>query len=78
MPGFEGVDPHSHDDHVDSFFVLDGEIEFLNGTGGPGTFVAAPPGAVHGFKIAGDRAPISLLNFHAPDTGFTDRLRRSE
>ena len=77
-PGFEGVDPHSHDDHVDSFFVLDGEIEFVNGTGGPGTFVAAPPGAVHGFKIAGDRAPISLLNFHAPDTGFTDRLRRSD
>ena len=77
-PGFEGVDPHSHDDHVDSFFVLDGEVEFLNGTGGPGTFVAAPPGAVHGFKIAGDRAPIALLNIHAPDTGFTDRLRRSE
>jgi hypothetical protein len=33
---------------------------------------------VHGFKIAGDRAPIALLNIHAPDTGFTDRLRRSE
>jgi quercetin dioxygenase-like cupin family protein len=77
-PGFEGVDPHSHDDHVDSFFVLDGEVEFLNGTGGPGTYVAAPPDAVHGFKIAGDRAPITLLNIHAPDTGFTDRLRRSE
>jgi quercetin dioxygenase-like cupin family protein len=76
-PGFEGVDPHSHEDHVDSFFVLDGEVEFLNGLGGPGTFVAAPPGAVHGFKISGDRAPITLLNIHAPDTGFTDRLRRS-
>ena len=77
-PGFEGVDPHSHDDHVDSFFVLDGEVEFIFGVGGPGTFAAAPPGAVHGFKISGDRAPISLLNIHAPDTGFTDRLRRSD
>jgi quercetin dioxygenase-like cupin family protein len=77
-PGFEGVDPHSHDDHVDSFFVFEGEVEFINGVGGPGTFVAAPPGATHGFKIAGDRAPISLLNIHAPDTGFTDRLRRSD
>lgn len=76
-PGWEGVDPHSHDDHVDSFFVLEGEVEFLNGTAGPGTFVAAPPNAVHGFRIAGDRAPITLLNIHAPDTGFTDRLRRS-
>jgi quercetin dioxygenase-like cupin family protein len=76
-PGWEGVDPHSHHDHVDSFFVLDGDIEFVNGTGGPGTFVAAPPGAVHWFRIPDGGAPISLLNIHAPDTGFTDRLRHS-
>jgi quercetin dioxygenase-like cupin family protein len=74
-PGWEGIDPHSHDDHVDSFFVLNGEVEFLNGTGGPGTFVAAPPNTVHGFRIPDDGASISLLNIHAPDTGFTDRLR---
>ena len=74
-PGFEGVEPHSHDDHVDSFFVLGGEVRFLAGEGGPGTFFAAPPGAVHGFEIAND-APITVLNIHAPDTGFTDRLRR--
>ena len=69
------VEPHSHADHVDSFFVLEGEVEFLNDTGGPGTFVAAPPNAVHGFKILGDRASTSLLNIHAPDTGFADRMR---
>ena len=74
-PGFEGVEPHSHDDHVDSFFVLGGAVRFLAGEGGPGTFFAAPPGAVHGFEIAND-APITVLNIHAPDTGFTDRLRR--
>jgi quercetin dioxygenase-like cupin family protein len=77
-PGWEGVDPHSHDDHVDSFFVLDGEVEFVNGAGGPGTFVAAPPDVEHWFRIPGGGAPITLLNIHAPDTGFTDRLRRSE
>ena len=30
-PGFEGPDPHAHDDHVDSFYVLDGEVTFLHG-----------------------------------------------
>ena len=43
---FEGVDPHTHDDHVDSFYVLVGEAEFLVGDevfrAGPGSFVAAP------------------------------------
>ena len=28
-PDFEGVEPHSHADHVDSFYVLDGEAEFV-------------------------------------------------
>src|SRR5262249_38766192 len=27
-PGFEGPDPHSHDDHVDSFYVPEGEAAF--------------------------------------------------
>src|SRR5438309_1871861 len=27
-PGFQGPEPHTHDDHIDSFFVLDGEPEF--------------------------------------------------
>jgi quercetin dioxygenase-like cupin family protein len=74
-PGWEGVEPHSHDDHVDAFFVLDGAVRFLAGEGGAETFFAAPPHAVHGFEIA-DQHPIRVLNMHAPDTGFTDRLRR--
>ncbi len=75
-PGWEGVDPHSHDDHVDAFFVLEGEVEFVGGRrGGPGTFVAAPPGAEHWFRIPDGGTPITVLNIHTPDTGFTDRLR---
>ena len=77
-PGFEGVDPHTHPDHADAFYVLDGEIEFRvedePHIAGPGTFVAAPTGTVHGFRHAGPE-PISFLNLHAPPGGFVDRLR---
>jgi quercetin dioxygenase-like cupin family protein len=77
-PGWEGVDPHTHDDHVDSFYVLEGEVEFLTGErtirGGPGTYVAVPRGVLHGFRNAGD-SRIRLLNIHAPAAGFIERLR---
>ena len=80
-PGFEGVDPHIHRDHADCFYVLEGEIEFRVGdeprVAGPGTFVAAPPGAVHGFRHAGPE-PIRFLNLHAPPGGFVDRLRAND
>jgi mannose-6-phosphate isomerase-like protein (cupin superfamily) len=73
---WEGVDPHSHDEHVDSFFVLDGEVEFLLGDEtsrvGAGTYVAAPPGTTHGFRPVG---PARMLNIHAPDAGFAQRAR---
>jgi quercetin dioxygenase-like cupin family protein len=75
-PGWEGVDPHTHADHVDAFFVLDGDVEFLGGQGGPETFFAAPPGTEHGFRIPDGGERIALLNVHAPDTGFVERLRR--
>ena len=40
---------------------------------GPGTLLAAPPGARHGFRSAGGKARV--LNFHAPDAGFADSIR---
>lgn len=77
-PGFEGVDPHTHPDHADAFYVLDGLVEFRVGdeprVAGPGTFVAAPTGTVHGFRLAGPE-PISFLNLHAPPGGFLESLR---
>jgi len=77
-PDFEGVEPHVHTDHLDSFFVLEGEAEFTVGDdvvrGGPGTFVAAPAGLTHGFRNAGD-SELRLLNIHAPNVGFARRLR---
>jgi quercetin dioxygenase-like cupin family protein len=73
------VPPHRHEDHVDAFYVLEGEVEFtLEGgvvTAGPGTLVAAPPGTLHGF---GTRGPgrARVLNLHAPDAGFAKSIRR--
>jgi quercetin dioxygenase-like cupin family protein len=72
------VDPHVHDDHVDAFYVLEGIVAFTLGDdvvhAEPGTFVAVPPGTLHGFRNGGpERARI--LNFHAPDAGFTDFIR---
>lgn len=77
-PGWEGVDPHAHDDHTDSFYVLEGEVEFLvNGQwrrGGPGSFFSAPPGVEHGFRIAGEH-PIRVLNVHAPNVRYVAGMR---
>jgi quercetin dioxygenase-like cupin family protein len=77
-PGFGPVDPHVHDEHTDSFFVLEGEVEFTIGDetvrAGPGTFVAARPGVRHGFSIPGP-GRARFLNVHAPGAGFIGRLR---
>jgi mannose-6-phosphate isomerase-like protein (cupin superfamily) len=76
---FGGVDQHSHPDHVDAFYVLEGEAEFVvEGEvvrAGPGAYVAAPIGVSHGFRNARP-GELRLLNVHAPNTGFADRLRR--
>jgi quercetin dioxygenase-like cupin family protein len=75
---FEGVDPHTHATHTDSFYVLEGDVEFfLEGDwqqAGPGTFLSVPPNVEHGFRPAG--TAIRLLNFHTPDDGFIGRLRK--
>ena len=75
---FEGVDPHTHATHTDSFYVLEGEVEFfLDGAwhrSGPGTFVSIPPNVEHGFRPCG--SSFRLLNFHTPNASFIERLRK--
>src|SRR3954451_18443208 len=77
-PEFEGVDPHTHDDLVVSFLVLEGQADFVVGEevrrAGPGWFLAAPPGTRHGFSNPGPE-PLRVLNIHAPDAGFANRLK---
>jgi quercetin dioxygenase-like cupin family protein len=76
-PGFEGPEPHTHDDHVDAFYVLEGEAEFLLGGQklllGAGSFVAAPPGVEHTFSSGPGSS--RLLDVHAPGSGFHEWLR---
>jgi quercetin dioxygenase-like cupin family protein len=73
---YEG-DRHTHDAETDTFYVLEGELDFhVDGKtfrGGPGTFVAAPPGVVHTFGKS-DAGPVRFLNIHAPG-GFEHALR---
>jgi quercetin dioxygenase-like cupin family protein len=74
---FDGPDPHTHDDETDSFYVLEGEVDFyVDGEwtrGGPGTFFSAPPGVEHAFAKR-DGGTARLLNIHAPG-GFEHELR---
>jgi len=79
-PGFKGPDPHTHDDHVDSFYVLEGEPEFLVDDErfrlGAGSYVAAPIGVVHTFSNPGP-GQARVLNVHAPSCGFHEWLRKN-
>ncbi len=72
------VPPHTHDDQIDGFYVLEGQVEFVSGeeivVGGPGTLFVAPRGARHGFRNAGS-GRARVLNFHVPDAGFADWIR---
>jgi mannose-6-phosphate isomerase-like protein (cupin superfamily) len=76
-PDFTGPEPHVHEDHVESFYVLEGETEFVSDNEvlilGTGSFIAAPPGVLHTFRAGGRRSRV--LNVHAPSRGFHDWLR---
>jgi mannose-6-phosphate isomerase-like protein (cupin superfamily) len=75
-PG-SGVAPHFHKGHSDSFYVLEGEVEFHVGDevvqGTPGTYVLAPPNVVHWFRNVSDE-PVRMLNLHTPG-GFAQYRR---
>lgn len=76
--GYEGPGPHFHKRHVDSFYVLEGELEFTIAgdtvRAGAETFVLVPRGVVHAFTNAGP-GRARFLNLHAPETGFVELLR---
>jgi mannose-6-phosphate isomerase-like protein (cupin superfamily) len=76
---FDGPDLHHHDDLVDSFCVLEGELDVtVEGSvhaAGPDTLASVPRGVRHTFahsRPGGAR----VLNLHAPDGGFAAFLRR--
>ena len=78
--GERGPDLHVHHEHVDAFYVVEGELQFRVGPevapvkAPAGTFVAVPPNVVHTFD--NDSAGTTRwLNFHAPSTAFIAYLR---
>jgi quercetin dioxygenase-like cupin family protein len=79
-PGDTGPDPHVHHDHVDSFFVIEGQLEWRVGpglephTGAAGSFVSVPRDVLHTFRNPGP-GEARFLNLHAPGLGFERYLR---
>jgi quercetin dioxygenase-like cupin family protein len=77
--GESGPGPHIHREHVDAFWVLDGELTFELGAGevvkAPAeTFVLVPPEVVHTFRNEGP-GDARFLNIHAPSRDFHRQLR---
>jgi mannose-6-phosphate isomerase-like protein (cupin superfamily) len=78
--GDTGPDPHVHHDHVDSFYVLEGQLEWRVGpdlephTGAAGSFVSVPRDVLHTFRNPGP-GEARFLNLHAPGCGFERYLR---
>jgi quercetin dioxygenase-like cupin family protein len=81
QPGGGGAGPHFHKLHVDSFYVLEGELEVtVDGETKrvrPGELVHAPPHVVHSFENASDE-PVRFLNVHAPGMRFDEYLRNMD
>lgn len=67
VPPGGGPPPHVHTREDETFYVLEGEIEFLLGeeltTAGPGHFVSVPRGTVHRFRNAGTETARLVLTF---------------
>ncbi len=78
--GQPGPDPHVHHEHVDAFYVLEGELQFRVGPeiapvrAPAGTLVLVPPNVIHTFTNASE-ASAQWLNLHAPSTGFVAYIR---
>ena len=77
--GDVGATPHFHKQHVDSFYVMEGELEFtVDGETivvGAATFVSVPVGVVHAFKKHGP-GRARYLNIHTPACRFDEYLRK--
>jgi len=69
VPPGGGPIAHAHTDEDEAFFLLDGELEFLDGdrtfVASPGSFVFIPRGRRHRFKNISD-APAKTLFLFTP------------
>ncbi|WP_316546290.1 cupin domain-containing protein [Klebsiella oxytoca] len=69
IPAQKGPPPHRHSREEESFFILDGELEFFadgeRSVAGPGTSVTVPIGSLHYFRNLGD-TPARMLIVAVP------------
>jgi quercetin dioxygenase-like cupin family protein len=67
VPPGGGPPPHMHTREDETFYLVDGEIEFVLGedtvTAGPGDFVNVPRGIVHCFRNVGTETARMVLTF---------------
>ena len=77
-PGSPSPPPHLHSRHVESFYVLEGEIALTSGDrelrAEAGSWVQVPPGVLHTLSFPGSE-PVHFLNLHTPSCGFGAFLR---
>jgi quercetin dioxygenase-like cupin family protein len=77
-PGSPSPPPHLHRRHVESFYVLEGEMTFTADgrelRAEAGSWVQVPPGVTHTFAFAGGEAT-RFLNLHTPSCGYGAFLR---
>lgn len=77
VPGGPAPTPplHVHERHVESFYVLAGELAFTAGgeelRATSGSWVQVPPNVPHSFAPAGSE-PARYVNVHSPSCGFGD------
>jgi quercetin dioxygenase-like cupin family protein len=67
VPPGGGPPPHIHRREDETFYVVEGELEFRLGdastTAGPGDFVNVPRGTVHNFRNAGTETARMVLTY---------------
>ena len=77
-PGGPSPPPHIHQRHVESFYVLEGEMTFTAGgrvlRALAGSWVQVPAGNAHMFEFTGSE-PARFLIFHTPSCGYGAFLR---
>ncbi len=74
QPNIPGPPPHHHEKYHESFYIMDGELDFvINGKLKKikkGESVDIPPKTLHTFKNSGDKL-CKWVNIHSPK-GFAD------
>jgi quercetin dioxygenase-like cupin family protein len=77
-PGGPSPPRHLHPAHVESFYVLEGELTLLTGDrelrAEAGSWVQVPVGLPHTVAFSG-AAPVRFLNVHTPGSGLGAFLR---